>query len=88
MPLDPERPDYLFDALDDELDHGSTGPFSDRDHRRSPQLVLATHRGALAGAAATAVAAGLSAWAVARADERARPSPTRRGTPSCARRWA
>jgi hypothetical protein len=64
-PLDPGRPDYLFAPLDDERDHGSAGPYTDRSHHRSLQLVLATHRGALAGAAA-AVAAGVGAWVAAR----------------------
>jgi NADP-dependent 3-hydroxy acid dehydrogenase YdfG len=66
-PLDPGRPDYLFDPLDDDRDHGSSGPYAGKAHVRSPQLALATHRGAaLAGAAGAALAAGVGAWAAAR----------------------
>lgn len=58
-PLDPERPDYLFAPLDDERDHGSAGPFTDKAHGRSVQLAVATHRGAVAAGIA-GLAAGLA----------------------------
>jgi short-subunit dehydrogenase len=58
----PDRPDYLFDVLDDDADRGSHGAFDDRAHERSPQAWASRHRGrlalgALAGAAAGALAA-------------------------------
>lgn len=54
-PLDPDRPDYVFDVLDADRDYGSAGPFGDRSHGRSPQLTLALHRRATAAVAGTAV---------------------------------
>jgi short-subunit dehydrogenase len=56
-PLPPDRPDYVFTALDDERDHGSHGDFDDRAKDRSLQLELSLNRGAvMAAAAAGAVA--------------------------------
>ncbi len=60
-PLDRNRADYLLHPLDDKRDHGSAGPFGDRSHGQSPQLVLSMHRRTawttLAGAATAAVLA-------------------------------
>jgi short-subunit dehydrogenase len=63
-PLDPDRPDYVDTALDDERDYGSDGPFGDQQHGRSAQLWLSLHRrAAVGGAAAVALAA---AWGLGR----------------------
>ena len=58
-PLARDRPDYLFEPLDDERDHGVHGAFGAQAHRRDPQLWLGTHR--------RAVLAGLGAGAAASA---------------------
>jgi short-subunit dehydrogenase len=58
-PLEPDRPDYLFSPLDDDVDHGEHGPWDDTAKTRSPQLWLNLHRGAL-GAAALATGATLA----------------------------
>jgi NAD(P)-dependent dehydrogenase (short-subunit alcohol dehydrogenase family) len=60
-PAAPDRRDYLEHPLDDERDHGSHGSFDDSAHSRSPQTWLAQHRGALAGAAGTALAVSAAA---------------------------
>jgi short-subunit dehydrogenase len=60
-PLDPQRPDYLDAPLDDVRDYGSSGPFGDRAHGRSPQLWLTTHRRTVAAAGVAAAVAGLLA---------------------------
>jgi short-subunit dehydrogenase len=64
-PLDPGRPDYLSEPLDEHVDHGLRGPFGDESHGRSPQLELSLHRGVAAGAAA-GLAAAVSALVLAR----------------------
>jgi NAD(P)-dependent dehydrogenase (short-subunit alcohol dehydrogenase family) len=57
-PLDPSRPDYLDEPLDDREDRGAHGPFDDEAKARSLQWTLAKHRRALGlGAAAVAAAA-------------------------------
>jgi short-subunit dehydrogenase len=53
------REDYLEAPLDTARDHGSTGAFGDVAHDRSLQLLLATHRPAVAVAVAAGVAAAL-----------------------------
>ncbi len=55
VPADPNRPDNLFDPVDE--DRGAHGPFDDESHDRSVQAALSRHRrslgiGALASAAA------------------------------------
>jgi NAD(P)-dependent dehydrogenase (short-subunit alcohol dehydrogenase family) len=58
QPVEPGRPDNLFQAVDRASghDYGSRGAFDDRSHDRSPQLWIAQHArmssGLLAGAAA------------------------------------
>jgi NAD(P)-dependent dehydrogenase (short-subunit alcohol dehydrogenase family) len=39
-PLDPGRPDYLHEPLDDDEDHGAHGPFDDQAKSRSLQLAF------------------------------------------------
>jgi NAD(P)-dependent dehydrogenase (short-subunit alcohol dehydrogenase family) len=57
-PLDPSRPDYLDEPLDDREDRGAHGPFDDEAKARSLHWTLAKHRRALGlGAAAVAAAA-------------------------------
>lgn len=65
-PIDPDRRDYLFSPLDDDVDHGRHGPWGDKAVTRSAQVWLNLHRGAV-GAAALATGASL---AVARAQAR------------------
>jgi NAD(P)-dependent dehydrogenase (short-subunit alcohol dehydrogenase family) len=61
QPEDPDKPDYLYEPVDGERDHGAHGRFDAQAHARSPQLWLSQHHGALAsvGAAVLAGAAGL-----------------------------
>jgi NADP-dependent 3-hydroxy acid dehydrogenase YdfG len=64
-PIDPEaRPDNLYEPVPG--DHGAHGPYDDRAHARSAQLVAATHRGALAAGVAAASGIALAATAAAR----------------------
>jgi NADP-dependent 3-hydroxy acid dehydrogenase YdfG len=65
-PLDPARPTNLWKPVDDAhgADHGPHGIFDDEAHTRSLQMWASRHRrplalGAAAGAAGTALAAGL-----------------------------
>jgi hypothetical protein len=58
-PLDPSRPANLWQPV--EGDHGAHGDFGGRSHRRSIQLWAATHRGAVALAAAGGAAVALAA---------------------------
>ena len=64
-PLEPGRPDYLFEPVDAETDRGVHGPFDDEAKKRSPQALLSRHRGAVAlaglGAAGGAALAALAA---------------------------
>ena len=63
--LDPEGHDNLFEPVDE--DRGAHGPFDDKAHSISPQLILSKHRvPALVGAAA-ALVAGSAAARMARA---------------------
>jgi NADP-dependent 3-hydroxy acid dehydrogenase YdfG len=67
--LDPRRPDYLFEPLDDEVDHGYRGAFDAVAKARSPGLWTAMRRGPLVGgalAAAAGAAAGLGLFRRAR----------------------
>ncbi len=53
----PDRPDNLWDPVDQDADHGAHGAFDDRAKSFSWQLWADTHRGLLAaGALATALA--------------------------------
>ncbi|HZN17268.1 MAG TPA: SDR family oxidoreductase [Micromonosporaceae bacterium] len=55
--------DNLDAPVDGDTDHGAHGEFDDRAKRRSPQLWLATHKGAVAaGAAAALGTAAASTW--------------------------
>lgn len=62
--IDPARwRDNLDEPVDDTTDHGAHGSFDDRAKPRSPQLWLATHKGAVAAGAAAAVGtAAVSTW--------------------------
>src|SRR4051812_28101417 len=40
QPIDPGRPDYLYEPLDDDEDHGAHGPFDAQAKPRSVQLAL------------------------------------------------
>lgn len=64
-PLDPERPDYLFAPLDDDVDRGMRGTFDSEAKGRSPMLELTMHRRAI-GAGAAALAAAIAGVAFAR----------------------
>jgi NAD(P)-dependent dehydrogenase (short-subunit alcohol dehydrogenase family) len=61
-PIPPDRPDYLYEPLDDTgPPRGADGPFTDEAKRRSLQLMLTKHRrsaGLAAAAALTAAAVG------------------------------
>jgi NADP-dependent 3-hydroxy acid dehydrogenase YdfG len=56
--LDADRPDYLFEPVDGDDDHGAHGIFGGEAKDRSKALWAATHRRPLAAAAAGALAAG------------------------------
>jgi len=58
-PEDPGRPDNLWSPVDDREDFGAHGRFGDRARRRSWQVWLTEHRGAVTAGAA--IAAGLGA---------------------------
>ncbi len=61
QPIPPDRPHYLWEPLPG--DPGAHGDFGGEAKERSLQLTLATHHGALAGAAAVASgAAAVWAW--------------------------
>ncbi|MGN6701182.1 MAG: SDR family oxidoreductase [Thermomicrobiales bacterium] len=61
-PRDPNRPDNLWQPVDDQHDHGAHGAFDDRATDHSTQFWLTTHRNAvlagLAGAAGVAATLG------------------------------
>jgi NAD(P)-dependent dehydrogenase (short-subunit alcohol dehydrogenase family) len=64
-PLDPDRPDNLFEPVPG--DHGAHGRFSRRARTRSPQLWTDRHRGLLAGAVALGAACAFTMAARRRA---------------------
>jgi NAD(P)-dependent dehydrogenase (short-subunit alcohol dehydrogenase family) len=64
-PAEPDRPDNLWDPVDDTRDWGAHGAFDDRSHRRSAQWALTRHRRGVLGAGA-AIAGAAAAWRVAR----------------------
>jgi hypothetical protein len=55
------RPDNLRRPLDEEVDHGARGRFSDRAETWSPALRLTMHRGQVAAVLAAAVGLGIVA---------------------------
>ncbi len=59
-PVDPQRPDNLWDPADHEKDFGAQGVFDDQAHAESPQWWVTSHRRAVytAGAAVVAAIAG------------------------------
>lgn len=62
-PLRSDRPDNLFEPVDERRDHGAEGMYTGRAHAHSLQLALAEHRGALLGAGLAASAASAAALA-------------------------
>jgi NAD(P)-dependent dehydrogenase (short-subunit alcohol dehydrogenase family) len=65
VPIDPQaRTDNLYAPVPG--DHGTHGPYDDRAHGRSAQLVAATHRGAVAAGLAAASGMALAAATAAR----------------------
>ncbi len=56
-PVDPARPDNLFEPVDEEKDRDAHGIFDKQAHEKSPQLWATKHRGwlALAGAGVVGV---------------------------------
>ncbi len=65
-PASPDRPDYLFDVLDDGEDRGAHGTFDDEAVRHSPQTWASLHRRAIGATACAAVAAAGAALTVRR----------------------
>lgn len=63
-PAAPDRRDYMFAPLDDEVDHGCHGSFDDKAHEHSAQAWASRHRRAL-GAVATGLATAAVGVAVA-----------------------
>lgn len=59
-PVDPQRPDNLWDPADQDKDFGAHGVFDDEAHAESPQWWVTSHRRAVytAGAAVAALIAG------------------------------
>jgi short-subunit dehydrogenase len=66
-PIDPGRPDYVHDVLDDDEDRGTHGPFDDQAKVRSLQLELSLRRRPLAAAFAGGAAAAAALVAARRA---------------------
>jgi hypothetical protein len=64
-PEDPDRPNNLWEPVDDTRDHGAHGVFDDRSKRRSVELELNKRRMWIAGLA-TALLASVAAGALAR----------------------
>ena len=60
-PTAPERPDYLFEPVDEEEDHGSHGIFDDQAKDRSIALELTLRRRAIAIGALAAISAAAAA---------------------------
>jgi short-subunit dehydrogenase len=58
--VDPDRPDNLFEPVDEEEDRGAHGVFGERAHEKSLQLWATKNRGWLAFAGAAGVAC--AAW--------------------------
>ncbi len=60
QPANPNRPNNIWEPVDEERDYGAHGAFDGRAHRKSWQAWLDTHPGALAlaGAAGLAAVAG------------------------------
>ena len=56
-----DRPDYLYAPLDDDVDHGSHGPFDDEAKPRSLQLELNLRRRPIAAVLAGGAVAALTA---------------------------
>jgi NAD(P)-dependent dehydrogenase (short-subunit alcohol dehydrogenase family) len=78
-PEDPDRPDNLWEPVDDEVDHGAHGVFDDRAQRHTSQLWFSEHHtlvalgGALlAGAALAGLGAALSGDSDGHAEPRRR----------------
>ena len=61
---DPDRPNNLYEPVDQDRDFGAHGRFDDRAHPHSLQLWADQHRGGLLALAGVGVAAGL--WLAAR----------------------
>ena len=57
QPANPNRPNNIWEPVDEERDYGAHGAFDSRAHRKSWQLWLDTHPGALALAGAAGLAA-------------------------------
>ena len=57
QPADPNRPNNLWEPLDQDVDHGTHGRFDDRASSKSPQLFATTHRLLMSALGIGAVAA-------------------------------
>lgn len=66
QPLDPEGHDNLFEPVNE--DRGAHGPFDDKAHEHSMQLMLSKHRGAVVAGMATAAAGAAGAAVALRSD--------------------
>ena len=65
QPEDPDRPDNLYEPVDDARDFGAHGVFEEQARTFSPQLWATTHRGAITGAFAALGVIGGGLYAAA-----------------------
>jgi hypothetical protein len=65
-PVEPDRPDNLWDPADDARDWGAHGDFDDRSHGRSAQWALTRHRRAVLAAGTAVAGLGVGAWRATR----------------------
>jgi NAD(P)-dependent dehydrogenase (short-subunit alcohol dehydrogenase family) len=67
-PEDPDRPDNLWEPVDDEVDHGAHGVFDDRARRHTSQLWFSEHHTLVALGGALLAGAALAGLGAARSD--------------------
>jgi NAD(P)-dependent dehydrogenase (short-subunit alcohol dehydrogenase family) len=68
-PKDPDRPNNLWEPVDEAVDHGAHGEFDDRSKTQSTQLWMSKHRGVLALAGALLAGAALASTVVDHSEE-------------------
>jgi hypothetical protein len=61
-PEDPNRPDNLWKAVDEENDHGAHGSFDARASNQSPQLWTTMHRNWMVAGLFLLAASAIGGW--------------------------